>query len=501
MANTFPSTGNVGIGTTAPENLLTIDAGSSLGIARIKGRSPIWLAGATSGAQAHMGIVTVAGDYISGSAVSDSFFFQGTNAGKTYLGRSSVPSANSPVMTIDNANVRVGVGTVSPSGKFVAADANGMVQLVGGAVAAGSKTLALGYGGSLNSTGIGEAGFVHVEQQGSAYRPLMLQPLGGAVIVAPYSAVSIASSYPAPDLGVATDQAQNRFRVIQYVGAVANPPAGNAVHVMSSFEMNSKIAKLNSSGAINDTGCARFIARQDAGGAWVRALEAQVIREDPARAVPSRVEAAETNSTWGLEVGMHTQYRGTRVDEYVGIYLQVGNQSWLPGGFARAANTGLLIQGKADVAEGISETWGWDQFILCRQGQPPSAVDKFKVDHFGAVVAASSMTATSFIVSSSSTLKADVTELSEMEALGLIDRLDPVRYRLKSDGGDRSHHLGFIAEDVPTPLAVEGNAVDLPGLVATLTRVVKTQRDAIRQLERRIDQIEAGSAGEGSPGM
>ena len=40
MPNTFPSSGNAGIGTSTPENLLTIDSCASLGVARIKGRSP-----------------------------------------------------------------------------------------------------------------------------------------------------------------------------------------------------------------------------------------------------------------------------------------------------------------------------------------------------------------------------------------------------------------------------------------------------------------------------
>jgi hypothetical protein len=71
MANTFPSSGNVGIGTTTPDTLLTVDTGgnSVLAMARIKGQSPVWVFGSTAtgycGNETFIGLVTHAGDYLS----------------------------------------------------------------------------------------------------------------------------------------------------------------------------------------------------------------------------------------------------------------------------------------------------------------------------------------------------------------------------------------------------------------------------------------------------
>ena len=119
MANTFPSTGNAGIGTTTRSDPLTIDTGTGFALARIRGRSPAWVAGAsgcgTTG-QAYVGLVTVAGDYLGASAVGDTFLVPASNTGITYVGRTG---SNQPVMAIHNAvaNVAIGLGNTSPPGR------------------------------------------------------------------------------------------------------------------------------------------------------------------------------------------------------------------------------------------------------------------------------------------------------------------------------------------------------------------------------------------------
>ena len=113
MANTFPSSGNAGIGTTSPENLLTLDTGtgnSTPAIQRIKGRSPALLFGSPAlgycGGEAFVGLITAANDYVTGGDVGDTFFIHASNANRAFLGRTT---GNAPVMTVHNTLSNVAV--------------------------------------------------------------------------------------------------------------------------------------------------------------------------------------------------------------------------------------------------------------------------------------------------------------------------------------------------------------------------------------------------------
>lgn len=507
MANTFPSDGNAGIGTTTPENLLTIDSGSgntTLALARIKGKSPAWIFGSPNtgycGGEAFIGLVTTAGDYVASAPIGDSFFFNLSNSGRMLIGRTT---GNGPVMAVHNAsaNVAVGLGVDTPGGRFVAArsidGATGAVELQGNNATLGMHTLALGYGGTYNGFVMSESGYVQAEVQGSTYRPLRLQPIAGVVLVGRQEG----GPFP-PDIGLDGNQFKHRLRVIQEIDNVANFPVGNNEHVMATFEMTSRIP----GGANNDTGCGRFVLQQETGGAWIRALEAQAVRHI----------GAEINRTWGIEVGVHNRLRSTLAHSGVGIYLHSGRAEWTGQVQPRRSNTGILIEGESSDGEG-----GWDSFILCRRRFfDTSPENKFEVDRFGkvwakgdiagegalnitgtimggadiaafnTVQAGAEMYATQFIATSSESLKENIVPIDTSEAAVLLGHLTPVRYNLKARP-ERSL-MGFVVEDVPPAFAVDGRGVDVMAVVATLTAVVRAQREALDQLLARVDALEAG---------
>lgn len=502
MANTFPADGNVGIGTITPPDLLTIDTGTGNTVPareRISGRSPNLGFGSAAlgycGGETFIGLVTSAGEFATGSNVGDSFFIHDSNDQRMFIGRSA---GNIPVLTVKNSTGNVGVGTNDPAGRIVAAapitSGLGAVQLQGIAAAAGTHTLALGYGGTWNGYDMKESGYVQGEWQGMGYYPLRLQPVSGVV----YIGRREGGPFP-PDINEDGVQSIHRFQVIQEINDVSNKP-GNKFHIMSSFEMVSAIP----AGPGNDTGCGRFFATQigrseiEGGAAWIRALEAQAIR---------RIGAAN-NRTWGLEVGCHNAQRGESPHTSVGIYLHASNPALIQG-TGKRCNTAVLIDNRPE-----DDGHGWDRFILCRQGSlSTTATNKFEVDRFGNVIAEGSLSgngdifgggnltiginaeiygytlSTQFITYSSSDLKENIARVEDHEAIGLLAGLTPVKYNLKNKSGRQL--MGFVLEDVPPAFAVDAKGVDVMAVVATLTGVVRSQRKALEQLRARVDQLES----------
>ena len=54
--------------------------------------------------------------------------------------------------------------------------------------------------------------------------------------------------------------------------------------------------------------------------------------------------------------------------------------------------------------------------------------------------------------------------------------------------------MGFVAEDVGQPFAVDAKGVDVMAVVATLTGVLRAQRDAMERLQARVDLLEQRGA-------
>ncbi len=92
--------------------------------------------------------------------------------------------------------------------------------------------------------------------------------------------------------------------------------------------------------------------------------------------------------------------------------------------------------------------------------------------------------------SSSRALKENLTNLTDQEAMETLAGLEPVKFTFRADTNGRQH-LGFVAEDVPdlvaSPERTHLNAMDI---VAVLTRVVQEQQKTIRELQERANALE-----------
>lgn len=87
---------------------------------------------------------------------------------------------------------------------------------------------------------------------------------------------------------------------------------------------------------------------------------------------------------------------------------------------------------------------------------------------------------------SSREIKEDIHDLSAEEALDAFQKLQPVKYRMKDDAAGRTH-AGFIAEDVPDLVSINGRTAIAPvDILAVLTRIVHVQQEAIQRLEAQI---------------
>jgi hypothetical protein len=90
---------------------------------------------------------------------------------------------------------------------------------------------------------------------------------------------------------------------------------------------------------------------------------------------------------------------------------------------------------------------------------------------------------------SSREYKTGIQDLGCDEAMDAFHALNPVTFAYKTDPAE--HHVGFIAEDVPSLVATQNRKGLSPmDIVAVLTKVVQEQESTIQQLSKRIDQLE-----------
>ncbi len=99
-------------------------------------------------------------------------------------------------------------------------------------------------------------------------------------------------------------------------------------------------------------------------------------------------------------------------------------------------------------------------------------------------------------VASSRKYKSNIRPLESAAARKALKDLQPVRYFHFSDPAEES--LGFIAEDVPDLVAANGRRTLNPiDTVALLTKVIQEQQQTIKELSRRIDDLEKGACQKG----
>ncbi|MGE5342037.1 MAG: tail fiber domain-containing protein [Candidatus Omnitrophota bacterium] len=94
---------------------------------------------------------------------------------------------------------------------------------------------------------------------------------------------------------------------------------------------------------------------------------------------------------------------------------------------------------------------------------------------------------------SSRSLKENIRELSSVEALDALKKLNPVRFNYKVDKSDQ--HVGFIAEDVPALLATaDRKGLSPMDITAVLTKVVQAQQQTIadqqQEYKKTISNLE-----------
>ena len=90
---------------------------------------------------------------------------------------------------------------------------------------------------------------------------------------------------------------------------------------------------------------------------------------------------------------------------------------------------------------------------------------------------------------SSRSFKQDIEDLDPKVAMEAFAKLEPVTYNYKVDPTE--HHVGFIAEDVPSIVATKDRKSLAPmDIVALLTKVVQEQQKTIEDLSARVKQLE-----------
>ncbi|MCC5625457.1 tail fiber domain-containing protein [Nostoc sp. CHAB 5715] len=94
------------------------------------------------------------------------------------------------------------------------------------------------------------------------------------------------------------------------------------------------------------------------------------------------------------------------------------------------------------------------------------------------------------IQGSSKKLKENITELSSKEALETLKDLNPVKFKYKADT-EKTHHIGFIAEDVPELVATpDKKGLSSMDIVGVLTKVVQEQQKTILALSEKVRALE-----------
>ncbi len=129
----------------------------------------------------------------------------------------------------------------------------------------------------------------------------------------------------------------------------------------------------------------------------------------------------------------------------------------------------------------IRDTTGSTLPLRIRPGAPTGAID---IQASGEVQFVQSI-----VVGSSRDIKQNIKDLSSEDAFKTLQKLTPVTYQYKVDKGE--NHVGFIAEDVPEMVAVNGRkGLSSMDFVAVLTKIVQEQQLVIGNQNRALEKME-----------
>ena len=122
---------------------------------------------------------------------------------------------------------------------------------------------------------------------------------------------------------------------------------------------------------------------------------------------------------------------------------------------------------------------GTDLLVLSNK----DGADKLRVDSTGKIFS----NGTAQI--SSRSLKDNITNLSEADALTAFSKLQPVLFNYKED---TDRQAGFIAEDVPDVIAApDHKSINPLEVTALLTSVVKSQQKQIQEMRHEIEALKS----------
>lgn len=163
--------------------------------------------------------------------------------------------------------------------------------------------------------------------------------------------------------------------------------------------------------------------------------------------------------------------------------LAAGDHSFAAGLRAKANHAGAFVW--ADATNTDFTSTGDNQFLIRAAGGVGigTSTPTEQLHVAGNILATGTITE-----GSSRTLKQEIESLSATEAATALSQLEPVKYRYKANPEDL--RTGFIAEDVPELVATPHRKSLSPmDIVAVLTRVMQEQQKTISKMQVEIDAL------------
>lgn len=89
---------------------------------------------------------------------------------------------------------------------------------------------------------------------------------------------------------------------------------------------------------------------------------------------------------------------------------------------------------------------------------------------------------------SSRALKENIKDVSVIDAIATLEKLEPVQYNYKKDKSEQ--YVGFIAEDVPDLVATnDRKGISTMDVTAVLTKVVQEQQKMLKELKAQVAEL------------
>ncbi len=492
--NIFPATGNVGIGTASPGEMLEVfnqpPTGNDETILRIVAKNPPsgttpgntakleWWAGNTS-SDGDNNLIATARAFFDGSDPwpASKLVFQVTQDGSLV-----------DVLTLNNGNV--GIGTISP-------------------------VTALEVSGTVTASAFSGSGSAALDFQVNGARALRLEPNATSPnIVGGYSGNYVTSGVYGATIGGGGESGCIN-QVTQYYGTVGggmwNASSGDYATVLGGHRNTASAPYSTVSGGIDNTASDGFATigggQNNSAGSSYATIGGGV--ENTASGYSATVSGGTSNTASGQYAsvgggilntasGYATNIGGGTNNNASGWYATVpggsnntasGQYSFAAGRRAKATHDGAFVwadQTDADFASTAS-----NQFLIRASGgvgiDTTAPAEKLHVN--GNVLADAHLTL------SSRRWKTNITPIEG--ALDKVQRLRGVTFDWKADG---KHDLGLIAEEVgevvPEVVAYEENgtdakSVDYARLVALLIEGMKEQQREIETLAAAVKALES----------